>query len=139
MTSPLIITNAGPLIASTNYWGTPLEAQGLAYLSVNARAFRLLVPRSMEFALADMATAKVITVNRPRNPSRYALEIMFDDLSQSPFCLHLSEGQFDRLVPHEEAGRTDLEFTVWTQPRQDVPHEALRRPARYRSVARLLR
>jgi hypothetical protein len=132
---PLIITNSGPLIVSTNFWETSLAAQGLAHLSINARAFRLLMPPELEETIPEMATGKLVVVSRPRNPSKYDLEIMFDDGTDDPYCLHLSAGQVSNWPAREDDGRDDLEFTVWTQPRRgEGPHQALRRPAAYRSV-----
>lgn len=133
----LAITNDGPLITATNFWEHDLERQGLAYASLNARAFRLLLPRSLESTLLDLATGKLAVISVPRNPCQYAMEIMLDDDSDSPYCLHLGAPQIDHLPAREDNGRTDLEFTVWTQPRRGIPHEALRRPAAYRSVPKV--
>jgi hypothetical protein len=131
----ILVTNSGPLIMASNYWGGELDRQGLAFLSINARALRLLMPRTLEPLIPDMATGKIVVASRPRNPSKYAMELMFDDGSDSPYCVHLSAGQVDRMPPQSDSGRTDLEFTAWTQPRRDDgPHEALRRPAAYRIV-----
>jgi hypothetical protein len=38
--------NNGPEIVTTDYWGSPLEKRGFYHLSINAGAFRLLVPDS---------------------------------------------------------------------------------------------
>jgi hypothetical protein len=130
----LAISNDGPLITATNYWEHDLERRGLAFVSLNARAFRVLLPRSLEITIPDMATGRLAVVSVPRNPCRYAMEIMLDDGSESPYCLHLSAGQIDHLPARKDDGRDDLEFTVWTRPRRGEPHEALRRPAAYRSV-----
>jgi hypothetical protein len=137
MSDPLIISNDGPRIVETNFWETRFDRDGLMYLSINARALRLLLPRNLEEYLADMASAKLVILSRPRNPGKYAMEILFDDGTDSPFALHLDTPQIDRLPPPEDDGRADLECTVWTQPRRGVPHEALRRPAAYRVVPRL--
>lgn len=129
------ISNSGPLIVSTNYWQSELCAKGMCCLSLNARAFRLLLPEALEEAIPDMATGKIAIISRPRNPCRYDLEIMLDDGSESPYAIHLSAGQVINWPTREDDGRDDLEFTVWTKPRRDGgPHQALRRPAAYRSV-----
>lgn len=135
----LAIHSDGPLIVATNFWETEFEQKSLVYLSLNARAFRLLLPRQWEEVLSEMATGKIVRVRRAKSPGKYALELMFDDSTENPYCLHLSDGQIDRLPAKEDDGRTDLEFTAWTQPRRGVPHEALRRPAIYQIVPKLLR
>lgn len=59
MTNPLVIHSSGPLITSTNFWESQLERDGLLYLSINAKAFRLLLPRKWEPELPELATAKL--------------------------------------------------------------------------------
>lgn len=133
----LEIHNSGPLILSTNYWEHDMEREGLAYLSINDRALRLLLPRQLEEVIPDMATGKLVIASRPRNPGPYAIELLFEDGTDSPYCVHLGAGQIDRLPLPEDDGREDLTCTVWIQPRRGEPHEALRRPAAYRVVPRL--
>lgn len=130
----LTISNDGPLITATNFWEHEYERGGKPYVSLNARAIRLLLPRSLESHLEQMSAGKLAIVSVPRNPSKYAMEIMLEDETQYPYTFHLDARQIDHLPSREDDGRTDLEFTVWTQPRRGVPHEALRRPAAYRSV-----
>lgn len=135
--STLTISNDGPRIVSTNFWETGIEAKGLFYASINAGGIRLLIPRDQEAQLQEMGTAKEILLSWPRNPGQYAAELVFEDGSDSPFHLLLSAAQIDHLPAREDHGRRDLEFTAWTQPRRDGPHEALRRPASCRNVPRL--
>lgn len=127
------IVNAGPLIASTTFWDTGYAAAGKMYLSVNAGAFRLLLPKQWAGALPEMATARVVRVIRgpaERIGKADAIRIMFDDASDSPYQIDLSLEQCDRLPLARDVGRR-LEFTAWTAPRHQAPHEALRRPAMY--------
>lgn len=72
----LQISNANRQIVSTNFWQTDYDSRGLAYLSINAGAFRLLLPRRLEETIADMATGKIAVISMPRNPCKYAVEIM---------------------------------------------------------------
>ena len=53
----LRIENHGPLIAS-NFWEPPGRLRGKVFLSLNAGAFRLSVPRSQEPAVSEMATVR---------------------------------------------------------------------------------
>lgn len=104
-------------------------------MSVNAGAFRILLPPALHSALADMRTAKTVVVSRgpwPEQGLAEAIELLFDDGSDSPYALHLSPQQIDRVPPDSESGR-DVRVTVWTKG----PTLALDLPGRYRRSARL--
>lgn len=134
----LEINNHGPLITATNYWGSELDRAGTLYLSVNAGAFRLLLPSGWESALDEMRTGREAIVTRGMLRGGDAVELLFDDGTASPYAIHLGASQCDRLPIPEDDGRADLVFTAWTAPRRGVaPHKALERPARYRVVADL--
>ena len=60
----LRIENDGPLILSTNFYHTDLARRGLFYLSLNAGAFRLLVPPQHLGAVREMRTARDVVVSR---------------------------------------------------------------------------
>lgn len=135
----LSVSNHGPLIVETNFWDLPIERAGNFYLSTNAGAFRLLVPRSQEAAVPEMATAREVVVSRgpwPQVRRAEGIEILFDDGSDSPFALHLSIEAVDRLPLDSDAGQEWL-FTAWTSPRRGKPHQALQRPAWYRRVPQI--
>ncbi len=51
------IRNHGPLLLASNYWDDEMSARGLCFLSLNAGAFRLLLPPAGEPWLADMKSA----------------------------------------------------------------------------------
>lgn len=138
-TGVLTIENHGPLILSSNFWQTDAARAGKFYLSTNAGAFRLLIPRAHEAVLAEMRTACEVIVSRNPWPAERladALEVLFEDGSDSPFALHLSLESADRVPLDEDQGR-ELVFTAWTTPRRGKPHKALERPAWYRRVAKL--
>jgi len=61
-----------------------------------------------------------------------AIELLFDDGSDSPYALHLSPQQIDRVPPDSESGR-EVRVTVWTEG----PTCTLDLPGRYRRSARL--
>lgn len=137
---PLRIKNHGPLVVATNYWGLPAAKAGKFYLSTNAGAFRLLVPRQHESILeADLVPAKEVVISRgpwPQARREDGLEVLFDDGSDNPFALHLSMEAVDRVPTPEDQGREWI-CTVWTAPRRGKPHLALQRPAWYRIVPRI--
>lgn len=126
------IHNDGPLIVETDYWDTPHAQRGLFYVSINAGAFRLLVPLLQEASLADMRTAAYVIVTRGVWHGRDALELLFEDGSDSPYVIHVQGAQVDRLPPTTDAGRTDLRCLVYTQTGL-----ALELPARYRTASEL--
>lgn len=63
--------------------------------------------------------------------SRDALEILFEDGSESPFAVHLLVEQADRVPAASDEGRT-FRLAIWTEngKRGEMP-------ARYRRVPRL--
>lgn len=127
----LEIRNDGPEILSTNYFATPHAAAGKLYLSVNAGAFRLLVPAPQAGLLAEMRTAAGCAVTRGRWQGADALEALFDDGSKSPFAVHLGPGSFDR-YPTDADAAGEWVLTVWAPGQGGVPLKALSRPCRYR-------
>lgn len=135
----ITIDNHGPLLLATNFWESEREGAGFYFLSINAGAFRLFVPRSREADLREFTTAKEVVISRgpwPEWQRPDALEVLFDDHTQSPFALNIVPEMCDRLPLDEDAGR-ECVFTAWTAPRRERPHKALERPAFYRRVARL--
>lgn len=113
------ISNDGPAIRETNYWGTEHARAGLCYLSGNAGAWRLLVPPAAEGLLAEMRTGKRATIE-PSIQQPRAWDVVFEDGTGSPFALAIDRRQVDRAM---EPGSCRL--TVWTQAGQalDLPCE----------------
>lgn len=135
----LTIDNHGPLIVRTNYWETEYAQRGVLYLSINAGAFRLLVPPGLQNFLSEVRTATEVIVSRgpwPEQRRAEMIEVMFEDGTDSPFSVHFGAEQIDRLPPASDAGR-ELIFTAWTAPRRGRPHKAYERPAWYRIVPRI--
>lgn len=136
----LTVENHGPLITGSNFWGSDHAKRGFAFLSLNAGAFRLLLPPTLESALADIRTAREVVVSYgpwQQSPSGRGVEVLFDDGTADPFSLHLVDAMCDRIPPAEEAAKEWL-FTAWTAPRRGgPPHQALQRPAWCRHVESL--
>lgn len=135
----LVVENDGPRIVATNYWDLPHAALGKVLVTVNAGAFRVLMPPSLELAIEDMRTAKTCLVTRGPWPVGHRsggpgtannVEILFDDGSDTPYILFLVAAAFDRLPPDSEVGKPCV-LSVWTRPRRGVPHMALERPCGY--------
>lgn len=131
----LEIKNDGAAIVSTTYWQSEYARRGYLYVSVNAGTCRVLLPPALISALPDMRTAKIVIVSRgpwPQQGLAEAFELLFDDGSDSPYALHLSPQQIDRVPPDSESGR-EVRVTVWTEGPQCV----LDLPGRYRRSARI--
>lgn len=126
----ICIGNDGQAIRQTNYWDLDMASRGLYYLSWNAGAARLLVPDGLEGEVRDMRTAAHVIVSR--GWYEYAacemLELLFDDRSDSPFCVVMDCEQTDRLLPPSDCGK-QFPFTVWTRS-----GKRLQRPGYYRMV-----
>jgi hypothetical protein len=135
--SGLIIHDHGPLIVATNYWELPEARLGKLLVSLNAGAFRILLPVQAEGYLEDLRSAEGCAVTRgpwPEQGLADAAEVLFDDGTGDPFALHLALASFDRIPPDAEAGR-EVVVSVWTRPRRSGggrPHRALERPGYYR-------
>lgn len=126
-----VVENSGPNIVSTNYFESEHARKGLAYLSVNAGTFRLLVPEAMLDSVAEMGTAEYVIISD--TASHDQLELLFEDHTDTPFQLWIDGQQCDRSLPQEEDGRTDLRFLVYGPGCKLL----LDRPARYRRVKRI--
>jgi hypothetical protein len=130
--------NHGPLIVASSYWGSDVEAAGKLWASCNAGAIRLMLPRSARELIQEMRTGKTVILSRgpwPEQRLAEAVEIMFDDGSDNPYCLHLSPESFD-LLPAEPPADQGWVLSVWDF-KKGKPHKALERPCHWRRVPRL--
>lgn len=130
----LVVQNHGPLITACNYWTLPAAEAGKVYISINAGAFRVLLPRDAEPSLPDMLAARECLVTRAPWPAMRladAFEFLFDDRTRDPFAFHTSPEALDRLPPDEDIAIPWI-LSVWTSPRRGRPHKALERPCWYR-------
>lgn len=134
MSSFVEIKNDGQHLVSTDYWDSKHARAGYFFLSWNAGAARLLVPDSQQAALREIQTAREVIVSRgpwSDQGGRDALEMLFEDGSDSPYCIHLVAEQCDRMLPEDNQGGGFV-VTVWTRG-----GEKLRLPGKYREVASL--
>ena len=91
------IINNGPLIGETDYWSSGQADYGLVYASWNAGALRLLLPT--DFMLVEMRSGKTCELRYVTLRDLPALEVLFDDASDSPFSITMDSRQSDRLIP----------------------------------------
>lgn len=132
MTEIITFENEGQEIRATSYWTSEYFRRGVVYLSTNAGAFRLLVPPQM--SIEDMVAADEVIVSRgawPAAGKRDALELLFEDYSDNPFCIHIGPEQIDRMPSDSDRHKTFV-FALWAQA-----GKVKELPARYRKVKRI--
>lgn len=132
------VHNHGPLILSSNYWNSDLAEAGKVFVSVNAGAIRVLLPPSRYGDLSEMRTGNECVLSRGPWPEAYvkeAIEIMWDDGSDSPFALHLTPESFDMLPGEPEPGREWI-CSTWVA-KDGKPHKSMERICHWRRAAKL--
>jgi hypothetical protein len=144
MPSQLVIHNDGADILATNYWSTPYGRTGKILVSVNARAFRVLIPAAHAGLVAGMRAARGVAVSRGPCPAvrlADAFELLWDDGTARPVALHLSVGSFAGVIPARgDMGRTDLVCSGWIEGPEGPesrPVKAFEKPCRYRAARAL--
>ncbi len=134
------IENDGPNIIRTNYFETANARTGFVYLSINAGAFRLLVPDEKAPAvIGEVHNATEVIVTRgpwPEHGRSDGLEIMFEDGTDNPYALHLGTESIDRLPADTDRDRKDSpprwRLTIWTSKEKIADF-----PCRYRLAKRI--
>src|SRR5215467_5430232 len=91
----ILIENEGAKLVATNYWQTEQAAHGFMYLTTNAGCVRLLVPPSKEELISEMSKGvrEVVLTRGHFEGHDGVVEVMFEDGSDGPFCVHISEYQ----------------------------------------------
>lgn len=109
-TNLISISNSHQNIKETNYWETEQAKSGLCFMSGNAGALRLLVPKSAEGYLADMKTGKRVTIEKSLYSPR-CIDVVFEDGTDSPFFVALDKSM---ALGVSKPG-TNIPFSVWTE------------------------
>lgn len=127
----LHIENAGADIISTNFWDLDINKKGKFFLSINAGAFRLLVPEDKEAEIKEMKTAKLVIISQGfwREANSPAFEILFEDYSDNPYVLYITTTAADRSVLEKQ--QIGLTFSVWIKGCKKV----LELPCNFRQVS----
>jgi hypothetical protein len=109
---------------------------GVVFLSLNARAFRLLLPKSLEQELLrETFRAPHVVVSRgpwTGQGNRDSIEIMFDDGSDDPYSLHLDARQCAPLPAAESHGES-VDVSLWVN-RKGIPTCVRNYPGWFRVV-----
>jgi hypothetical protein len=136
--SQFIVKNEGKSIVDTNFWGSEMEHAGRIYCSTNAGAVRLLLPRSMLAMLDECRTADYVILSRgpwPEEGQKDAVELLFEDRTESPYAMHLTANSFD-LVPGEPTAGREWSLSIWTGT-NGRPEMAMQLPCKWRRSKRL--
>lgn len=131
----LFIENDGPHIVSTNYWNSALCENGGCFLSWNGGEARLLIPPAlMQYVPEIRSATQVIVSGGPWDDMGgcFAYELLFEDNSDNPFCIHIAaDQQSDRRLLKTDHGRA-FGLSAWTEEGR-----LFSLPARYRSVTKI--
>jgi hypothetical protein len=130
--------NHGPLIVASSYWGSAIEAAGKFFASVNAGTIRVLVPRTQRAVIQECRAARYAILSRGPWPDQHleeAVEVLWEDGSEAPYCWHWSPETFDALPGEPEPGRQWV-IALWDL-KKNAPHKAMERPCHWRRVPRL--
>jgi hypothetical protein len=139
MSDLITVENDGAELVATNYWHTENAKKGYVYLTVNAGCFRLLVPRGKGLSLDDIKSGKVALVTRgpwPEMGKHDALELLFEDYSDSPFILHIVAEQVDRMPLDSDRDRPG-QPPRWKLAVYNESGKVCEMPARYRKAKKL--
>lgn len=113
MNKNILIVNNGQAIKETNYFDSDQSKSGLFYLSWNAGAARLLLPKHDTVTLNEIKTADFVVITRGKLNGRDAFELFFEDHSETPFCVHMESAMSDRNLPKSDHNRA-LDFFALT-------------------------
>ncbi len=133
------VLNDGQKIIDTNYCNSEYAKKGYVVLSINDGCFRLLVPTGRGVPIDDIKTGKVALVTRgpwTDMGGRDAIELLFEDYTDSPFVLHIVTEQVDRLPLDRDRDRPGQpprwKFALYTEE-----GKVFECPARYRKAKSL--
>lgn len=133
------IENDGPRLVATNYWEVAeYQAAGKFYLSINERCLRVLVPRSRSADTRDMAAGKIAVLSIGPCKDWGGIEVahlMFDDSSESPYCLFSELRAFDVLPSPADDTRTDLTCAIYAASPDLTPRLCGTLPLRIRHTS----
>lgn len=106
---PLIIKNKGKEIIETNYFTSPVAMAGKFIISLNAGAFRLLIPpvHANEFRKETMETTRI----QIEQLGEVAF-ITFDDGSDAPYMIQMTMNSFVTRPAANDSGK-DFMFSGW--------------------------
>lgn len=97
---------------SSVYFGSDLELSGGFLVSFNKGALCLIWPRCRMNEVKEMMRSKEIIITTCSHRPGESLEILFDDHSDKPYVLHMTNPSILTLLPAEPGGRP-WTLSVW--------------------------
>jgi hypothetical protein len=129
----LRIANDNQDIISSNFWESGWNGAGIFACSINAGAFRLLVPDPRRADINEMQTGEEIIISKGTLLGRLGYEFLFDDHTDDPYSIHLGENQFIGVIPANTEHGKAVMCSAWVRG----PEKVLEMPARFRVVKKL--
>ncbi|MGB3988437.1 MAG: hypothetical protein WBK67_01960 [Minisyncoccales bacterium] len=129
----IAIENAGPRIVSSTYWDSELNARGVIVCSLNAGAFRLLLPDSLASEVPEMSTGKEVIVSKGAYRGQKGYEFLFDDHSESPYSILIGWNQMVTFHPADREHGKAIQVSVWIRGSKEM----LNLPGWFRVVQQL--
>jgi len=130
----ITIENDGPEIRGTNFWDTGIGDKHYAY-AINAGCLRVLIPVEKEHLITEMTTCDYAIVSTVANPKlgKLGIEILFEDHSKAPFCLHLCPDAGIGFYPMMPVKPIERSLSLWIKG----PEKVGAMKAYFRKVPRL--
>lgn len=128
------VTNHGPLITATDYWQSEYAEAGKMLVSPNAGTIRCLLPPNQYPVVGDLRSTEYAIVSRGPWQGRDAIEILWEDHTDSPHAWHLTSESC--LMLPGDPGDDHWTITCWVE-RRGRPHKAIERPCHWRRVESL--
>ena len=90
-------------MTDTTYWDTDFCEEGYFYLAFNMDTYSLLIPNNKDDWLGEIIEAQSVVITRGSyNGMNDYFEIMFEDSTETPYMIIISDGQFSRVSPLKE-------------------------------------
>lgn len=110
----LDIINLESDIVKTNYFDSEYAENGYFYLSTNAGCVRLLIPDNQKDLLKELKGVAYVILSRGpwiQKDVSDAIELLFEDFSDSPYAIHMTIQQCDMLPE----GEGDWTLALWVR------------------------
>lgn len=110
----ITVGNNGKYIKETDFFESEHAQKGFYFCSLNAGAWRLLVPKQQEYMLKEIKTAKRVEIERTTLKGRKAFQIWFEDGTDSPFQVTVL-AEMVVMNPDKTWGDKPFPFLVYTK------------------------
>lgn len=128
MTPILEIINNGPDLLRTNFFDSEYAENGYYYLSTYAGCVRLLIPGNQKGPLKELKDVSYVILFRGPCVQRGvsdAIELLFEDFSDSSYAIHMTIQQCDMLPD----GEGEWILALWVRSGKKMEF-----PLKYRKV-----